>query len=248
MRAYIDESGHEQKGWMFLAGFVGNNEQWTEFVPIWKEALGPQRKLLHMNQLRWKKDRTRRLLERLGPVPSNCKLIPMLAGVRYQDYEDLVSGTPEQKLLKGYIACLAPMVIQTLRGIPKDETLELVFEEQQEYASLVDMSLAMAVIAASQGEPWSQTPDGKPKLAKWGFVKKGSTIMTDPADYLAFALREVWTNPKSQKARWCHPILKSGNGEGFGVIMQRPLIRRMIIQTRMRAVLQGLDNEIKRIT
>jgi hypothetical protein len=32
MRAYIDESGHESMGWMFLAGYLGNEDQWGKFV------------------------------------------------------------------------------------------------------------------------------------------------------------------------------------------------------------------------
>lgn len=31
LRAYLDESGHESKGWMFIAGYFGNNDQWRAF-------------------------------------------------------------------------------------------------------------------------------------------------------------------------------------------------------------------------
>jgi hypothetical protein len=74
MTAYIDESGHEGKGWMFLAGYLGNEDQWKTFVPAWKAGLGPQRKSLHMTDLRWNKDRTKHLLKRLGPIPEGCGL------------------------------------------------------------------------------------------------------------------------------------------------------------------------------
>jgi len=230
LKAYIDESGHESKGWMFLAGFLGREEQWRDFVPKWKSALGPQRKFLHMRRLRWKKDSTKQLLARLGPIPEKCGLEGLMAGVRFQDYEDLVFGTREEKLLKGYMACLMPMVIQTLRGIPDDERLELVFEQQREYQPFVNMALPFA---AMSNQPWQVTKDGRPKLAKWSFVPKGSTVMTDPADYLAFALREVWTDRKSKKAEWCKPILTSGSGKGYGVVMKREMIRRIISNTQM---------------
>jgi hypothetical protein len=63
-----------------------------------------------MRELRWNSESTKRLLARLGPIPHDCGLKGMLGGVRFQDYEDLVSGQREEKLLKGYLAVLIPMV------------------------------------------------------------------------------------------------------------------------------------------
>jgi hypothetical protein len=229
LRAYLDESGHESKGWMFLAGFLGNEEQWRGFVPKWRDALGPQRKFLHMSSLRWKKDSTRQLLAKLGPIPDECKLEPMFTGVRYADYEDLVSGTPEMKVLKAWLACLPALVMQTLRGIPEDERLELVFEEQSEYAPYADLALRYFCIL---DKPWKRTKDGRPKLAKWGFVRKGSTIMSDPADYFAYALREAYMDKTSKRTEWCKPILGSNNGEGYGTVLSRQKIRKMISATQ----------------
>lgn len=214
---------------MFLAGFIGSEEKWEAFVPKWKEALG-QRKFLHMTDLRWNRDRTRRLLERLGPVPSNCGLEGIMGGVRFQDYEDLVLGKPEEKLLRGYIACLFPMVTQVLRGMPSEEQLEIVFEQQKEYEPFVNMALPFFTVPDLQA-PWKFTTDGKPRLAKWRFVPKGSTVRTDPADYLAFALREAWTDKNSKKSKWCKPILASGSG--YGRIMQRDEIRLYISSTQL---------------
>src|SRR5256885_4609602 len=107
--AYLDESGHETKNWMFVAGFFGNDDQWKSLVPLWKEGLGTQRKHLHMKRLRWASNGTKNLLARLGPLPYQCSLQPTLAGVRAGDYEDLISGTPAQRLLKGYLVCIIPL-------------------------------------------------------------------------------------------------------------------------------------------
>jgi len=208
LTAYIDESGHEGKGWMFLAGWVGDCSQWKHFADEWRKGLGPQRKSLHMTDLRWNRDRTRVLLERLGPIPERCHLQGIMGGVRYGDYEDLVVGTPHAKELKGYMSCLMPMVAQTLKGIPRDERIELVFEQQNEYEPFVNMALPTFTVP-DRHAPYHMMPDGKPKLAKWSFVPKGTTILTDPADYLTFALREVWTDQKSKKAKWCRSIFKS---------------------------------------
>ena len=224
--AYVDETGHElERGWTFLAGFLGNEDQWKNFVPEWRAGLGRQRKFLHMSSLRWNNDSTRRLLARLGPIPEECGLRPIMAGSRLEDYVDLVSDKPYEKQFKSYLVCLHVLVIQVLREIPDDETLEIVFEEQRQYEPWANLILA---IAARVGP---KTSEGLPKLAKWSFVPKGSTIMTDPSDYFASALAKIWgTEPRSKKAHWCYPILKSGNGIGYGKIMQRDEIRPIMTE------------------
>jgi hypothetical protein len=229
LTAYIDESGHESKGWMFLAGFLGNEDQWKGFVPLWKSALGPQRKHLHMSDLRWNSTGTKNLLARLGTVPNMCGLTPVLTGVRYSDYEDLVSGSPFEKSLKGWLVCLLPLILQILRVVPDGERLEVVFEEQNQYEPFAHK--ALGTIAELNGSIRTVNADGKPKLAKWSFVPKGSTIMTDAADYFAFALRAGWTDKKSKKAIWSGPIMQSGNGNGIGYIMKRKDVRRNIQDT-----------------
>ena len=135
--AYVDETGHElERGWTFLAGFLGNEDQWKNFVP-------------------------------------ECGLRPIMAGSRLEDYVDLVSDKPYEKQFKSYLVCLHVLVIQVLREIPDDETLEIVFEEQRQYEPWANLILA---IAARVGP---KTSEGLPKLAKWSFVPKGSPIMTE---------------------------------------------------------------------
>lgn len=244
LTAYIDESGHEKhQGWMFLAGWLGNCDQWTQFVGEWKKGLGPQRKSLHMTDLRWNKESTKKLLARLGPIPNDCGLQGMMGGVCFDHYADLVTGTPHAKELKGYMSCLVPMVTNTLRGIPKDERIELVFEQQDEYEPFVNMALPTFTVPNPRA-PWQTMPDGKPKLAKWSFVPKGSTILGDPADYLAFALREVWTDKTSKKARWCSPIRDAGDGRGFGKVMSRKEIRFVVSSAYMLKVFNRMDRRI----
>jgi hypothetical protein len=244
LTAYIDESGHESRGWMFLAGFLGREDQWQEFVPKWKAALG-KRKFLHMKDLRWKKQRTKQLLARLGPIPFECNLKPMVGGVQFKDYEDLVSGTPDAKLLKGYMACLSPMIIQTLRGIPEDERLELVFEEQKQYEPFVNIVLSLGGIP---DHSWTRTKEGTPKLARWSFVPKGSTLRSDPADYLAYALRELHTDPTSKRTEWCEPLLDSNNRTAFGVILKRDKIRKLVIGTQMLNMFGLLDKRLTKLS
>lgn len=236
MRAYIDESGHESKGWMFLAGYLGKEDQWRKFDNQWRIGLGPQRKFLHMTNLRWNQNRTKLLLERLGPIPEACGLVPIFSGVCYGDYEDLINGTSAEKLLKGWLACLFPLVLQTLRVVPEDEHLELIFEEQREYQAHANTALNCEL--SIPDHEWKRSKDGSPKIAKWRFVSKGRTTRTDPADYLAFALRHVWEkeNRHAKKRDCCRPILKSG--EGIGKILGRQEIRAAISSTLLLAALR----------
>ncbi len=210
---------------MFLAGFLGNDEQWKQLACEWRAGLGQQRKTLHMRKLRWNTDGTRKLLARLGPIPHRCGLTPILSGIRYGDYEDLVSKSRAEKALAGYITCLTPLILQVLRVVPDGERLELVFENQRAYEPLANM--AISTLMAEPCE-WKASKDGTLKLAKWSFVPKGSTIMIDPADYFAFALRELWINKDSKKTLWCDPIMKPFDGNAIGFITKRNLIRDMV--------------------
>ena len=234
---------------MFLGGFFGTEEQWASFDPKWREALGPQRRLLHMHRLRWNSDSTRRLLERLGSIPNASGLTPVLGGLRFGDYEDLVVGTPDERLLKGYLACIAPMVIQILKVVPDNDCLELIFEEQPEYQHYANLALQISVLETAKNQPWAISSDGRPKLAKWTFVSKGSTARLDPADYFVFALGKLYTDPKSKKAEWCKPILQSGGGKGIGSIMHRKMIRTIIMNTQLlaqyRTLVQRLNMEFR---
>lgn len=226
-RAYIDESGHETKNWVIVGGFFGHELEWERFVPLWKAALGPQRKTLHMSSLRWKKDSTRRLLAKLGPIPAECGPRRCLGGVNVEHYEDLIVGTLAEKIMKGYQAALTPMVIRVVLAVPSNERIEFVFEEQHEYEEAVNNTMRLAVAAASSGADM-RTDDGLPKIAKWGFVPKGTTMMTDPADYLAYAAREFEIDIGSKRSQWCYPILIAGGNETYGHILTRDEIRRSI--------------------
>src|SRR2546426_907405 len=58
LTVYLDESGHEGKV-VIVAGFLGNDNQWEQCAKKWQAGLGPQRRLLHMKDLRWSKHSTR---------------------------------------------------------------------------------------------------------------------------------------------------------------------------------------------
>src|ERR1700741_740607 len=139
-----------------------------------------------------------------------------------------------------------------------NERLEIVFEEQQEYQTYTELALSAIVSLKDQRPAWFLTDDRQPKLAKWSFVPKDSTIFTQPADYFVYALRQLYQNRHSKKAEWCRPILKSSNGEGFGAAMTRKQIRQSMIYLPFMAMraqalrqsgkLPGLDLEPAQMT
>jgi hypothetical protein len=195
--AYLDESGHEGKDAVVVAGFLGNENQWTLCEGLWREGLG-KRKSLHMKSLRWKKDRVRQLLERLGPIPHKCGLRALVGGVRISDYHDLVAGTKAEKLTKGYQFCVMTVMDALAKNLPNDETVKLIFETQDQYE--------VQARNIFENNKHHVTTFGEAKFSSIDFIPKDSTSLTQPADYLAFAILQDYRDPKSTRARWCAPI------------------------------------------
>lgn len=219
--AYLDETGQEQDDWMFVAGFFGPDDAWRRVSDSWRKAIAP-RQHLHVQTQRFRKESVRRMLERAGPVAVECGLTPMVGGVRQKDYLDLLKGTREEKLLNGYVTCCHFAVFNALRSLPPGERLEVVFEQQDQYGWMNEIAMQ---VMADIPHPELILPDGRHKLASWRSVPKGSTVLIEPADYFAFALRQLWRDDKSQKTSWCRSMLDACDGKAVGYIMRRREIR-----------------------
>lgn len=201
LTAYLDESGHEGKGLIILAGFLGNADQWAKCETDWKAALG-QRRHLHMADLRWSKpQRISKLLTTLGPVPHAAGLQGLISTVDVADFEDLIDGTQMQKLMKGYFVTLLGLINVIAHNIPSEETFKLVMEAQNEYEYGARQTFL--------GTRDMLTPSGKRKLVSIEFVAKDETCLTEPADFLAYAFLQQHRDPKSERAALCAPILKN---------------------------------------
>jgi hypothetical protein len=219
LTAYLDESGHESRGNVFIAGHIGNESQWKHFIAKWVTARG-KRKYLHLSRLRWSNPRTKELLARLGPLPAECGLTRVLGGVKVSDYEDLIRGDLQARALKGYYFALTLLVTKVAVWLENHERVEFVFEDQRRYRDVAN--LVMGHIATD-----FTNKDGIPTIAKWSFVPKGSTLLLEQADYLANALAQLYRDQRSVKCLWTRPIL--GDMTGIGGILNRKEIREIML-------------------
>jgi hypothetical protein len=225
LTAYLDASGQQSQDYVFIAGFLGNEQQWKQCARDWRAGLG-QRKALHMNELRWANGRTKKLLAKLGPIPMSAGLEPMVGGVKVSDYSDLISGGVEEVLLNGYVTALYPLLIQCLRLIPKNERLELVFEQQDRYAPFANAMLG--AISRMRIPEVLLTDEGLPKLASWRWVPKESTMLLQPADYLAYTTTQVYRDSHSERAQMCMPIIGGESTMIIGKVLSRHEVRSTI--------------------
>ena len=216
--AYLDETGQESKEWVFITGFIGNEEQWRSFLGAWEDGFSnSQRKHLHTSELRFRRQSERRLLEKLAPIAVNQGLQPLLGGVRVNDYEDIFQGHAFlEKLNAGYIIALTPLIVQLVRWIPEGERVELIFEQQDRYMGLIDFTFKNTL----------DHPEVKEKIAKWSFVPKGSTPLIEPADYFAYAMGQYKKDEKSIRSIWTRPIIESVDTvRAIGAVFERRVVR-----------------------
>jgi hypothetical protein len=200
--AYLDESEHSDASkYTVVAGFRGKKNQWDSLVPAWKEGLGG-RASLHMAELRWNSSkaekRVKALLENLGPLPYKCGLIPVFGAVKTEDYFDLVQGDSQLSQFGGYLLSMSHAFTLLAETVPAYERIKVVCEAQNQYEGQV-RGVFDAFRQASKEAGYAQ-------LASIEFVKKGTTCLTEPADYLAFAIGKEFSELGSKKELWSRPI------------------------------------------
>jgi hypothetical protein len=203
LTVYADESQHKGPGHAVIAGFCGGEEQWNGLPPDWKVALGG-RKRLHMRSLHWNgetgKRRIKPLLERLGHVPYKNGLLPLYGAIKISDYLDLMQGKPDfEKKLCGYLICLS-VIFSALNKIFKgDVKIKIVCEKQKEYEPLAQ------ALFSSFRQMVGKDP-ANPYFSGLEFIQKDDSILTQPADFLAFAMGKYLDERGGKKDLWCRPI------------------------------------------
>ncbi len=108
--------------------------------------------------------------------------------------------------------------------VPDDECIELVFDKQDHYEPI-------ALELLKRASEFYRAKNGKPKLVKWGYIARDATILTQPADFYAYALAQHYKNPRSSRAQWCLPILSGRNLNPIGKILTKDEIREEISET-----------------
>lgn len=217
LTAYLDESFQSGDGYAVMAGFFGNKDSWQKCAEEWRAVLGPMRSL-HMNKLRWKGDRHKTLLERLGAVPHSCGLQPVFASVRLGDYKEKLKY-PGGPISNGYFVTCVGVAVVTLASLPKGERVELLFEQQLEHA----MAREYALYTIGK-DPRFRTKH-RSALAKSGSIPK--SVLLEPSDYLAYAIMQTLVDPESLRARLCAPILRQGKKRIGGRLTEKE-VRRIL--------------------
>lgn len=241
LTAYVDETGQEQGDWMFIAGYMGSDDAWRSFPEPWQKAISP-RKHLHMNRLKFKSPADRKMLALAANVPTQCGLIPLIAGLRQNDYRELLTGTKQERTLSGYVlGCMAVAAI-ALSSLPPGERLEIVMERQDRYGWLADV--ALQVIFDYKGDKSLLLADGTPKLANWRFVSKDQTVLTEAADYLAYAYLQVSRDSKSIRSQWCAPILDAQGPHTQLCLLLPTQVREMINQWKVVHLIEEAKRKI----
>jgi hypothetical protein len=225
IRVYLDESRHnETNSFMVVAGFWGTEDQWDALIPDWTSALG-KRRSLHMRTLRLNSNRGeirgRELLGRLGPLPYKHGLAPIYGAVKTSDYLDIVSNTDYKNDFPGYAICLTAVMQRLSKALPGHESVKIVCEIQRSYEEIARRTFRQVRAAAPISDP------NRPYFAAIDFISKGSSVLTQPCDFLAYAIAEGHQDGESHKAKLCRPIL-GASGKVAGLTLKGTDIRRII--------------------
>ncbi len=229
LTAYFDETGlSSDEKLCVVAGFVGNDAQWTSFAADWIPALG-QRRNLHVRKLRWKQHYKRIAsdLKGLGRIPRKFNLIPVLSGIRHRDYEEIMKGRVREKYTNPYMTCAQACISTVLKFVagPEDEVL-FIFDRQEGRRAEAIERLHEIVFK------WARVD---PRFKDILLVNHETTVCLDPADYLAFAIRENVVNRQGQKARATKPILAGYRKWRSGIFS-----RKQISNMTKRAIAAGM--------
>jgi hypothetical protein len=220
LTAYLDETGQHEQGIVFVAGFMGKKDAWERCAAAWKAGLG-RKQSLHMADLRFKKDRDKTLLERLGPIPEASGLMKVFGSVDAADYSDLIEGTVGEVYASGFCLALVPLVGSILKNLPDDERIQLLFEESESLAFYRERMLSLiARLPQFNGKP------NRGQIAGWEAIPKGSTCLFEPADYLCYALSHLPCDPEAVRRKWSQPIL--GDTPLIGDHLSRDRARRLL--------------------
>lgn len=201
LTAYFDESGlAPSEKFCTVAGFVGNEAQWSAFAAEWIPALGHHRKNLHMTKLRWNRryDKIVTDLALLGPIPHRYNLSPVRVGVWHRDVEELLKGRVNPMFATPYVMCAVASISVVLEEvIGKHDEVMFIFDRQEGRRARAMNALHKIVFEFAKLDSRVKDIDFRPHE---------TTVCLDPADYFAYAFREYQVDKESPRAKACMPI------------------------------------------
>jgi hypothetical protein len=194
MTAYFDESGiHEGEHYCVVAGFVGNDAQWAALANDWVPAIKP-RENLHLRKLRWNQHpgRIAPVLATAGPIPAKYNLVPVAVGVKWQDYNAIVKGKLRERFTNPYVLCAYCAMAVVLFEVIGSSDIYFLFDRQEGVRRETMHTLRDFVFDRVGVDS---------RIKGLDFIERTSTVCLDPADYLAFMLREQALDENSTKSK-----------------------------------------------
>jgi len=177
-------------------------------------------------------------LARLGEIPHKHKLIPIHGATKVSDYADLIEHDPKYKnkvILNGYTAALNLVFNKLLDNFSPMTVIKIVCEQQEYYSDLANQLFRAFSMSLAEYHPM---------ITGMEFIMKNTSVMTQPADYLAFAIGKYLDERGTKKDLWCRPIFGDFDpdklpGHTFSKVEARLAVGvvRMNIQLQLRGVL-----------
>jgi hypothetical protein len=203
VKMHVDETIDAKSGMCIVGGYLGKRKHWKAYVEEWEKVRSP-RESLHLKGMHLAstpaKRRYKTILAELGSVPFRCGLKPLVGSICELDYRDRVHGTVLEVIMAGYVMAIIAMLDEMAKHLAKDERVEVIFEQQLIYA--VQRERAMMLWNSL---PNHRTSKGRPIVAKWSSMEKGT--LTEASDYLCYAMAQRDIDRTSQKAVLTAPIL-----------------------------------------
>jgi hypothetical protein len=217
LTAYFDESGVHGADSCVVAGFVGNDAQWQAMAAEWIPAIKP-RQNLHMRKLKWNRypARITSLLSELGPIPHKYNLKGIAAGIKWADFNAVIRGKVTSRFANAYRMCAFCAISVVLMEVAGDDEVFFLFD-RQEGTRKEDMERMRDIVYGRLG--------ADRRVKGIDFIRRDSTVCLDPADYLAYVVREQSIDPNSFKSRAGASIIGRGGNGGW---MSREQLQEMV--------------------
>ena len=170
-----------------------------------------------MSSLRWNQQpkRVANLLEKLGPIPERHNLKPVSVGMWRRDYEATMKGKIREKFANPYMLCAQSCMSTVLSNLVGADEVLFIFDRQHVHKAAMN-SLRDVVF---------QLVGVDSRVKDVHFIPSKTTVCIDPADYLAYMVREHAMDADSARFKMGKSIL--GTKGGHGGIFNRQQLEEM---------------------